>query len=101
MLPRTSTDARLATGAAGLLSVIIPAHNEAEALDVTGRILGSSPAVLGIDLVGGHLNYSDQTPGSRRRNENGKAERFGYRIRRRNDSSVYTICRACRHNMCS
>ena len=52
-------------------------------------------------LTSSHLNSSDKAPGSRRRNENGKVERVGARLRRRNDSSVNTICRACRHSMCS
>ena len=54
-----------------------------------------------VDPASGHLNSSDKAPGSRRRNENGKVERLGARLRRRNDSSVNTICRACRHSMCS
>ncbi len=46
---------------------------------------------LGVDLVSDHLNFSDYAPDSRRRNENGKLERLGCRLRRRNDSSVNTI----------
>jgi hypothetical protein len=56
---------------------------------------------LCVDLASGHLNSSAKALGSRRRNENGKVERLGSRLRRRNDSSVNTICRACRHSMCS
>ena len=56
---------------------------------------------LGVDLASGHLNYSDEAPGSRRRNENGKVERLGCRLRRRKDSSVFTIWRACRQSKCS
>ena len=56
---------------------------------------------LGVDLASGHLNSSGKAPGSRRRNENGKVERIGARLRRRNDSSVNIIWRACRHSKCS
>src|SRR5450759_4317542 len=52
---------------------------------------GAATAVIGalcVDLASGHLNSSDKAPGSRRRNENGKVERLGCRLRRRNDSSV-------------
>ena len=44
-----------------------------------------------IDFAGNHPNSSEKAPGSRRRNENGKVERLGCRLRRRNDSSVNTI----------
>ena len=49
------------------------------------------PSALGVDLAGGHQNSSDNGPSSRRRNENGKLERLGCRLRRHNDSSVYTL----------
>jgi hypothetical protein len=52
---------------------------------------------LGVDLANGYLSSSDEAPGSSRLNENGKVERLGSRLRRRNDSSVNTIWRACRH----
>ena len=39
MLRATSTGAWLAAGTAGLLSVVIPAHNEAETLDATVSML--------------------------------------------------------------
>ena len=39
MLQATSTDAWLAAGTAGILSVIIPAHNEAETLEATVSML--------------------------------------------------------------
>jgi hypothetical protein len=57
--------------------------------------------VLGVDLANGYLSSSDEALGSRRLNENGKVERVGARWRRRNDSSVNTSWRACRHSMCS
>jgi hypothetical protein len=44
--------------------------------------------VLGVDLASSYLNSLDKAPGSRRRNENGKVERLGSRLLRRNDSSV-------------
>jgi hypothetical protein len=56
---------------------------------------------LNVDLTFGHLNSSDKVLGSRRRNENGKLERLGSRLRRLNDSSVNIIWRACRHSRCS
>ena len=54
-----------------------------------------------VDLASGHLVSSDMGLDSRRRNENGKLERRGCGLRRRNDSSAITICRACRHSKCS
>jgi dolichol-phosphate mannosyltransferase len=39
MLRATSTGAWLAAGTAGLLSLVIPAHNEAETLDATVSML--------------------------------------------------------------
>ena len=56
---------------------------------------------LSIDLASGHLRSSGTGRGSRCRNENGKVDRTSARLRRRNNSSVNTICRACRHSMCS
>jgi hypothetical protein len=56
---------------------------------------------LNVDLAVGHLNSSDKTPGSHCRNENGKVERTGCRLQRRNDSSVNTIWRDCRHSKCA
>jgi hypothetical protein len=53
------------------------------------------------DLASGHRNSSDKAQGSCRRKENGKVERLACRLRRRNDSSVNTIWRACRHSKCS
>jgi hypothetical protein len=57
----------------------------------------------GVRTAGGnsHLKSSDKPPGARRRNENGKVERLGPCLRRRSDSSVNTIWRACRHSRCS
>jgi len=43
---------------------------------------------LDVDLASGHLNSSGKAPGSRRWKENGKVERLGCRLRRRNDSSI-------------
>ena len=53
------------------------------------------------ELASRHLNSSEKAPGSRRRNENGKLERIGCCLRRRSDSIVNMIWRACRHSVCS
>jgi hypothetical protein len=55
---------------------------------------GGATAVPGapcVDLPNNHLSSSGKAPGSRRRNENGKVERLGCRLRRRNDSRMNTI----------
>src|SRR5450759_2376530 len=66
-----------------------------------GRAATAVIGALGVDLASGHLDSSDKAPDSRRRNEKGKVEGIGCRLRRRNDSSVNTICLACRHSRCS